>query len=178
MNQAHHGGSAALRQIRPTSRVQGFVCHYGHVSSLHGGASSCEPAIQRARCQLVLTASPRRVRPVADMMAVLSGVLAKALRFPLAANRASEEMGIDFADTIELGFYLSVFEAGAAECAPPKIRGEKTRIRSKFRIDLDVGKTIQDLKYQFRIHGLVEIGPYALTDYEAAIRRQRTTSLT
>ena len=53
------------------------------------------------------------------------------LRFPLSANRASEEMGIDFANTIELGFYFSVFEAGAAECAPPMIRGEKTRIRSE-----------------------------------------------
>ena len=58
------------------------------------------------------------------------------------------------------------------------IRGEKTRIRSKFRIDIDVGETIQDLKYQFRIHRLVEIRPHALTDYEAAIRRERTMSLT
>ena len=54
------------------------------------------------------------------------------LRFPLSANRAREEMGIDFANTVELGFYFSVFETGAAECAPPMIRGEKTRIRSKF----------------------------------------------
>src|SRR5438874_13021817 len=70
------------------------------------------------------------------------------LRFPLSANRASEEMGIDFANTIELGAYFSVFEAGSTECAPPMIRGEKTRTRSKFRIDFNVGRTIQDLKYQ------------------------------
>src|SRR5437764_13057970 len=100
------------------------------------------------------------------------------LRFRLSANRASEEMGIDFANTIELGFYFSVFEAGATECAPPMIRGEKTRIRSKFRIDINVGKTIQDLKHQFRIHRLVEIRPHTLTDYEPATRREHTTSLT
>src|SRR6266853_2699892 len=87
------------------------------------------------------------------------------LPFRLSANRAREEMGIDFANTIELGFYFSVFEAGAAECTAPMIRGEKTRIGSKFWIDLDVGKTVQDLKYQFRIHRLVKIRPNALTDY-------------
>src|ERR1700757_3758142 len=71
------------------------------------------------------------------------------LSFPLSANRAREERGIDFPNIIELRFYFSLLEAGAAECAPPMIRGEKTRIRSKFRIDIDVGETIQDLKYQF-----------------------------
>src|SRR2546423_15242807 len=101
----------------------------------------------------------------------------QALRFPLTANRASEEMGIDFANIIELWFYFSVLEAGAFKCAPPMIRGKKTGIRSKFRVDIDVGKTIQDLKYQFRIHRLVEIGPHTLTDYKAAMQRERVTSL-
>jgi hypothetical protein len=99
------------------------------------------------------------------------------LRFPMSANRAREEMRIDFPNTVELGFYFNVFETGAAECAPPMIRGEKTRIRSKFWIGIDVGKTIQDLKYQFRIHRLVEIRPHTLADYEATIRRERTTGL-
>src|SRR6266496_1613718 len=89
-------------------------------------------------------------------------VLAKALRFPLSANRASKEVGIDFANTVELWFYFRVLEAGASEGMPPMIRGQKTGIRSKLRIDIDVGKTIQDLKYQFRIHRLVEIGAHAL----------------
>ena len=105
-------------------------------------------------------------------------MLAKALRFPLSANRASKEVGIDFANTVELWFYFRVLEAGAPEGMPPMIRGEKTGIRSKLRIDIDVGKTIQDLKYQFRIHRLVEIGAHALTDYQAATRRERVTSLT
>src|SRR5438270_11091246 len=100
------------------------------------------------------------------------------LRFPLSANRASEEMGIDVANAIELGFYFNVFETGAAECAPPMIRGEKSRIRSKFWIGIDVGKTIQDLKYQFRILRLVEIRPHTLADYEAASRRECTPGLT
>ena len=124
-------------------------------------------------------ASGRRRLAVGSLKtAIWRAPLLVPLRFPLAANRASEEMGIDFANTIELGFYFNVLEAGAAECAPPMIRGEKTRIRSKFWIDIDVGKTIQDLKYQFRIHRLVEIGPHALTDYQAAIWREGATSLT
>src|SRR5690349_2164848 len=93
------------------------------------------------------------------------------------ANRASEEMGIDFANTLERGFYFSVCEAGAVECSAQMIRCQKTRIRSKFWINIDIGKAIQDLKYQFRIHRLVEIRPHTLTDYEAAIWRERTTSL-
>ena len=86
-------------------------------------------------------------------------------------------MGIDFANNIEVWFYFRVVKAGAPEGMPPMIRGEKTGIRSKLRIDIDVGKTIQDLKYQFRIHRLVEIGAHALTDYQAATRRERVTSL-
>src|SRR6476661_9695888 len=113
-----------------------------------------------------------------DVESLKTAIWRAPLRFPLSANRAREEMGIDFANTIELGFYVSVFETGAAECAPPMTRGEKTRIRSKFWIGIDVGKTIQDLKYQFRIHRLVEIRPHTLADYEAASRRERATGLT
>src|SRR5437764_2587333 len=101
----------------------------------------------------------------------------QALRFPLPANRAGEEMGIDFANAIERWFYFRVLEAGSSEGAPPLIRGEKTRIRSKFRIDIHVGEAIQDLKHQFRIHRLVEVGAHALTDYQRAIGRERLTSL-
>ena len=96
-----------------------------------------------------------RVRDSTGTMPVGPTGRMPVLRALPPANCASEEMGIDFANTIQLGFYFSVLEAGAAECAAPMIRGEKTRIRSKFWIDIDVGKTIQDLKYQFRIHRLV-----------------------
>jgi hypothetical protein len=120
----------------------------------------------------------RRLAVESLKTAIWRAPLLVPLRFPLSANRAREEMGIDFANTIELGFYFSVFETGAAECAPPMIRGEKTRIRSKFWIGIVVSKTIQDLKYQFRIHRLVEIRPHTLADYEAASRRERTTGLT
>jgi hypothetical protein len=87
-------------------------------------------------------------------------------------------VGIDFANAIQLWFYFRVLEAGTPEGMPPMIRGEKTGIRSKLRIDIDVGKTIEDLKYQFRIHRLVERGAHALTDYQTATRRERVTSLT
>src|SRR6476469_5532208 len=119
----------------------------------------------------------RRLAVESLKTAIWRAPLLVPLRFPLSANRAREEMGIDFANTIELGFYFSVFETGAAECAPPMTRGEKTRIRSKFRIGIDVGKTVQDLKYQFRILRLVEIRPHALNDYQAAIWREHNTSL-
>src|SRR5439155_22457569 len=87
-------------------------------------------------------------------------------------------MRINFANTIELWFYFSMFEPSAPECIPPLIRSQETGIRAKFRIDIDVGKTIQDLKYQFRIHRLVEIGAHALADYQASIRCERIAGLT
>ena len=73
-----------------------------------------------------------RVRDSTGKMPVGPTGRMPVLRAVPSANRASEEMGIDFANTIELGFYFSVFEAGTAECTAPMIRGEKTRIRSKF----------------------------------------------
>ena len=94
------------------------------------------------------------------------------------ADRAGEEMRINFANAIELWFYFGAFEPGALECIPPMISREETGIGTKLRISVNFSKAIQNLKHQFRIHRLIETRPDTFADYQPSIRRKCLPSLT
>ena len=96
----------------------------------------------------------------------------------MPANRASEEMRVNFANAIELRFYFGVFKPGAVKRIPPMICSEEPRIGSEFRIGVNLSKAIQNLKHQFRVHRLIEPGPDTFADYDPSIGRKCIVSLT
>src|SRR5512133_1163250 len=93
------------------------------------------------------------------------------------ADRAGEEMPINFANVIKFRFHFGVVEAGALKCITPMIGSEEPRIRPELRIRVYFSKTIENLKDQFRIHWLIGIRPDTFADDQAAIRSKRLTSL-
>ena len=74
-------------------------------------------------------------------------------------------MRIKFANAIELWFYFGLLEPGALECIPPMISGEETGIGAKLRIGVDFSEAIENLKYEFGIHRLIETRPDTFADY-------------
>src|SRR6266480_2322225 len=69
----------------------------------------------------------------------------------LSANSTGEKMRIDLANTID--------------------------IRPNFGMYLDLGKAPQNLKHQFRVDRLIDIGPKTFADHQPAIARQSRARL-
>jgi hypothetical protein len=78
-------------------------------------------------------------------------------------------MRINLTNAVDIWSDFDGLKACARKCAPPVICSQKTRIRTKFRICLNVGKTLQNLKHQFRIDGLIGMRPQAFADHQPAI---------
>src|SRR6184192_2025777 len=95
----------------------------------------------------------------------------------LPANGTGKKMRIYLANAIDIRRDFDALKASARKCAAPVICSQKARIRPNFGIYLDVGKTLQDLKHQFRVDRLIGIGSQAFADHQPAIARQSRASL-
>src|SRR5437899_7596359 len=84
----------------------------------------------------------------------------------LSANRAREKMRIEFANAFDIWRNFNALKAGARKRAPPLICRQKARSRTNVGVQLDIGKTLQDLKHQFGVDRLITIRPQAFADHE------------
>src|SRR5213076_130239 len=95
----------------------------------------------------------------------------------LSANGTGKKMRIYLANAIDIRRDFNALKACARKCAAPVICSQKARIGANFGICLDVGKTLQDLKHQFRVDRLIGIGSQAFADHQPAIVRQSRARL-
>src|SRR5882724_2704494 len=105
-----------------------------------------------------------------------SGIICNCRVLP--RNRASEKMRINLANAIDVRRHVGMAEACARKSAAPLLRSQKARIRPNFWICLDICKTIQNLKHQLGIDGLIIVRPYAFADYQPTIGRQSRARFT
>ena len=90
----------------------------------------------------------------------------------LCANGAGEKMRINLTNAIDIWRDPDALKTCARKCAAPVICSKEAGIRAKFRIYLDLGEALQNLKHQLRVDRLVVMRPQAFADHQPAIALQ------
>src|SRR2546428_13435581 len=65
----------------------------------------------------------------------------------LSANGARKKMRIQLPNTLYLWRDFNLLKTATSECTAPLLRSEETRIGTNLRVEIDIGKALQNLEH-------------------------------